>query len=263
MNYRGVKKSLSVVAIAAVSAAPACAPDVEVESSRAALSTQPTGWSTVPGAAKAATNCWSRTVAAGKQFVCAADLRRARIETAHGALKAGTPPRTAAFLLTPFGTLCNSTAPIGMSLAFCANLSFFSRSASYSSTAFPYKTPDSGVPLCIGFETTNPAHNGYMRILSVWPDRAYLDIGPYDGTLSAQIGLEAYGSAPTIIGGVDPADPRPTDHPFAINSASVARTMLALPILIGLVLARRCSSSADRQLRLPGMRCCAASERTR
>jgi hypothetical protein len=229
MRNRDLKR-VTVLAIAGVFVLTACAPDIEVESSRGALlavPAVPAGWTAVAGAAKAASSCWVRTVAAGKQYVCAADLRGARIATAHGAFKAGTPPRTAAFLLTSFGTLCSSATPAGMSLAFCANLSFFSRSGSYSGTAFPYKTPESALPQCIGYETSNPAHAGYMRILSIWPDRGYLDIGPYDGNLAAQTGLEAYGSAPTIIGGVDPADPGPPDHLFLINSTSIARTMLA------------------------------------
>ncbi|MBZ0118827.1 MAG: phosphodiester glycosidase family protein [Sandaracinaceae bacterium] len=188
----------------------------DVAASHAPL-TAPSGYT--PVFSTGGVTCW-RQPAARPDYVCAADMRVARVHPVHG-----TPGTRDAYGETPFtrrtlSQLYAAASVPGLRPVVAVNASFFATGASPAPLSYPYKA--SGTLLNFGFGMTDAyAQRGQVVIASFWPDRQYAAIGPHSNTAAARTGLTAWGSAPDIVGAL---------HPSADKDAgrSIPRTFLGV-----------------------------------
>lgn len=101
------------------------------------------------------------------------------------------------------------------------NASMFNTMAQPTTLPFPFKRD--GTLLSYGYEVSKWSE---PRILSIWPDRRYSDVGPHSASNNS--GLTAWGSAPHIIGGISPTAVPSASSLSKCPTCVVARTLVGV-----------------------------------
>lgn len=150
-------------------------------------------------------NCYQN----GSDYMCAVDLRHAHVRTAHGSIYPGSESFYRNSVWNYWSSV-SSPDPVWGRKVVAVNTSFFNTGTNPAEISFPLKTDESSTPLTNGKDCDAVRNYSlYRKLLHVWNDRGYADIGDYLCTsASDKAALSSYGSAPNIIGGLDVSYPK-------------------------------------------------------